>query len=57
MPKFRTTETPEQASAGFIGLLIIAGILAIIVALCVASGPVPGHPITTHVYVPGVPDD
>lgn len=57
MPKFRTTETPEQASGSFLGLLIVVGMLAMIVALIITSDPLPGHSLHSRVYVPATPDD
>lgn len=52
MPKFRTTEPPEQISSSFIGLVIVAGMLALIVALFVKEDPLSGHSVQAKVFVP-----
>jgi hypothetical protein len=57
MPKFRTTEPPEQSSSGLIGLLIVVAMLAIIVALFVKADPLQGHALQAKVFVPPSTDN
>jgi hypothetical protein len=57
MPKFRTTEPPEQSSSGLIGLLIFVAMLAIIVALFVKADPLQGHSLQAKVFVPQSTDN
>lgn len=52
MPKFRTTEAPEQSSSGFLGLAIVAALLALMALLLLRGDLKESRQAQVRVFVP-----